>query len=172
VPYPELIAGKVKALIERRSAAVRDLYDVHRAASGNRSVGAGWELLQALIVYYWSLAEPFPRPLDAHITDRFVGEEGTLKSELFPVLLADERPGLEEMIETVSAFLDRLADLSPAQREYADLMASSGTFRPELIFGRWPEVLERARVSPAAAWKVENLRKRPGQTEQVEPQAR
>ncbi|MCL5942574.1 MAG: nucleotidyl transferase AbiEii/AbiGii toxin family protein [Actinobacteria bacterium] len=33
VPYLELIAGKLKALLERRHLAVQDLYDLHRAAT-------------------------------------------------------------------------------------------------------------------------------------------
>ncbi len=160
VPYPELIAGKVKALVERRTAATRDLYDVYLASAATFD---DWELLQATVIYYWTLADTFPRELDGTAADRFRGEERELASDLFPVLLPGERPALADMVDAVSLFLRRLAEVTPEQREYLDLMATSGTFRPELIFGQWPDVLERARVSPAAAWKVQNLQKRPSQ---------
>lgn len=160
VAHPELIAGKVKALVERRSAATRDLYDVYQASAATFD---DWGLLQATVIYYWSLADTFPRALDGTAADRFLGEERGLESDLFPVLHPSERPKLAQMIHAVSSFLARLAEMSPEQHQYLDLMAESGTYRPELIFGRWPAVLERAKVSPAAAWKVQNLQKRPSQ---------
>ncbi len=158
VPYVELVAGKIKALVERRSAVTRDLYDVYLASATDFE---DWPLLQAVIVYYWTLSEPFPRlPLSGAVADRFLGQESGLESDLFPVLLPTERPGLSTMIQAVASFIDRLAQVSPEQQEYMNLMAQTGTYRPELIFAPWPEVLERARVSPAAQWKVENLQKR------------
>jgi len=64
------------------------------------------------------------------------------------------------MIEAVASFVERLAEFTPEQLEYMELMAASGAYRPELLFEQWPDVLKRAKVSPAAAWKVHNLRKR------------
>lgn len=157
VPYEELMAGKVKALVERRSAATRDLYDLYRASqAGFRD----WDLLRAVVVYYWTLADTFPRPLDGTVVERFSGHERGLESDLFPVLVPAERPRLAEMIEAVAGFVERLAELTPEQLEYMELMAASGTYRPELLFEQWPGVLERAKASPAAAWKVYNLQRR------------
>jgi predicted nucleotidyltransferase component of viral defense system len=161
VPYAELIAGKIKTLVERGSAAVRDLYDVYRASE---TPFEDWGLLQALVVYYWTLAETFPRSFNGAVADRFLGQERALESDLFPVLLPHERPELTQMIDAVSSFLNRLGDLTPSQQEYVDLMAGPGVFRPALIFAPWPEILQRAEVSPAAAWKVQNLLKRVSQS--------
>ncbi|NLE73124.1 MAG: nucleotidyl transferase AbiEii/AbiGii toxin family protein [Actinobacteria bacterium] len=157
VPYAELIAGKIKALVERRSAATRDLYDLYRASQVDFD---DWALLQSIVVHYWTLADTFPRSLDGSMVERFLGQERGLESDLFPVLLPAERPKLGEMVEAVALFLERLGALSPEQRKYMDLMAESGEYRPELVFSPWPEVLERAKSSPAAAWKVHNLQKR------------
>lgn len=157
VPYPELIAGKVKALAERRVAAMRDLYDVYGAAM---TPVQDRDLLQALVLYYWSLADTFPRDFDGSVAARFKAQQRALESELFPVLPPSERPNLSEMISVVSAFLQSLGGVTPPQREYLQLMAASGDYRPELLFGTWPEVLARAQSSPAAAWKVQNLQRR------------
>ena len=127
VPYTELIAGKIKALAERRSPATRDLYDVYRAS---RAKFDDWDLLQAAVVYYWTLADTFPRPFDAAVVERFRGQERGLESDLFPVLHPAERPLLVEMIETVVSFITRLGALTPRQHEYIDLMAESGTYGP------------------------------------------
>lgn len=157
VPYLELVSGKMKALLERRRAAIRDLYDVFRVATTGV---ADLALLRALVVYYWSMAEPFPCALNGSVVDRFAGQDRALESELFPVLVAEERPTLAEMQETVAAFVDSLAQLSDEQQAYLKLMGDAAEYRPELLFGDWPEVLERAQVSRAARWKVDNLAKR------------
>lgn len=159
VPYLELIAGKIKALLERKHAAIRDLYDLYRMATGDRDDD---DLLRALVAYYWSLAKPFPCPLDGSVVERFAGQQRALESELFPVLLDNERPSLEEMQETVAAFVDDLAQFNQEQKAYADHMATAGEYRPELLFAAWPDVLQRAQRNPSAFWKAQNLSKRPG----------
>jgi len=161
IAFPELVAGKVKALAERRSAAIRDLYDLYQVAGLPLEDRA---LLKALIIYYWALADTFPRVLDGAIVDRFADAGPALESELFPVLHPNDRIQLETMIEKVGAFLGRFADLEPEEAKFLDLLASEGDYQPELLFDRWPEVLKRARISPAAAWKVKNLGRRPGST--------
>jgi predicted nucleotidyltransferase component of viral defense system len=158
VPYLELIAGKLKALVERRHPAVRDLYDLHRAAA--RDV-EDRELFRALVVYYWSLADPFPCPLDVRVVERFSGEERAVESELYPVLTATERPTLGEMQHTVAGFVESLLPLDDEHEEYLRRMGELGDFQPDLLFARWPDALERARNSPAAEWKTLNLRRRP-----------
>ncbi len=115
IPYEELVAGKVKALVERRSAATRDLYDLYRASKADF---ADWHLLRAVVVYYWTLADTFPRVLDGTVVERFLGHERGLESDLFPVLVPAERPRLAEMIEAVAGFVERLAELTPEQLEY------------------------------------------------------
>ncbi len=158
VPYLELVAGKLKALLERRHAAIRDLYDLHGAAL--RGID-DQELFRGLAVYYWSLADPFPCPLEGAVVDRFSGLEHAVASELYPVLAATDRPTLSEMQISVAGFIETLLPLGDGPEEYLRRMADSGDFLPELLFAGWPDVLERARNSPAAEWKVLNLGRRP-----------
>jgi len=137
---------------------VRDLYDLHRAAA--RDV-EDRELFRALVVYYWSLADPFPCPVDVRVVERFSGEERAVESELYPVLTATERPTLGEMQHTVAGFVESLLPLDDEHEEYLRRMGELGDFQPDLLFARWPDALERARNSPAAEWKTLNLRRRP-----------
>lgn len=84
-----------------------------------------------------------------------------LEEKPYPRLATYDRPDLSQMLAPVRVFLDRIAALSPEQAEYFRLLDEESIYRPELLFSEWPPVLERARVSPPAAWKVENLAKRP-----------
>lgn len=93
---------------------------------------------------------------------RWADSEVELEEELYPLLATYDRPDLSQMLVPAGAFLRRIAALSPEQAEYLRLLDEESIYRPELLFSEWPAVLERARVSPAAAWKVENLAKRPG----------
>jgi hypothetical protein len=156
----ELLAGKVKALLERKRLAVRDLYDL-------AVVVPTLELtprFKALIVHYWSISRAFPCDLVGRVRGRLpTGDVATLELEtaLYPVLALEDRPTVEGMAAPVLEFLEGAGALSPEQAEYLRLLDEESIYRPEMLFAEWPAVLERARVSPAAAWKVENLAKRP-----------
>lgn len=159
---PELIAGKTKALFDR--VAVRDLYDIYRV-SRNHNVADGPSDTQLLhhrvILHYVSLSNPFPCPIDGTVTDKFANRSKEVESSLCPMLRADERPTLEEMIVSAKDLVARhVAPRDPDEEEYLRRLDEDSEYAPELLFEAWPEVLERARVSPAAAWKVLNLKKR------------
>ncbi|GAB4247457.1 MAG: nucleotidyl transferase AbiEii/AbiGii toxin family protein [Thermoleophilia bacterium] len=155
--YLELIAGKLKALVERRHAALRDLYDLYRVAGLGRHDVAR---LRPIAVYYWSLASTFPSPFEGGVVDRFTGMEAELESDLYPVLSSYDRPSLATMQEAVATFVDEVRPDAKGE-EYLRLM-ELGEYHPELLFGQQPDMLEPARQSPAARWKVQNLRKRIG----------
>ena len=61
------------------------------------------------------------------------------------------------MKEEASKFIALPESLPEAHREYLSEF-SRGDFRPELLFGDMPAVLERAKIDPVAKWKLENLR--------------
>ena len=167
---PELIAGKTKALFDR--LAVRDLYDVYRIHEGELpvSLAAGddelYRLQRRVRIYYASLSMPFPRPIDASVAQKFASRRAEVGSELYPVLNVDDRPTLEAMIESAGRYIDEhVAPRDDEEKEYLRLLDEASQYVPNLLFSSWPSVLRRAEASPAAEWKVQNLRKRPAEPE-------
>lgn len=77
------------------------------------------------------------------------------------MLNVDDRPTLDEMIGNAARYLiDHVAPKDEDEEEYLRRLDEESVYSPELLFSAWPDVLERARVSPAASWKVQNLRNR------------
>jgi hypothetical protein len=151
---PEIVAGKTKALFDRR--AVRDLYDVHRIQSESLPMAMAeddpdvYRLQRRVRLFYVSLSKPFPCPIDEAAAMKFETAVEDVENELLPVLTAEDRPSLEEMIRNASDFIrEHVRPRDEEEREYLRL------------FGERPDILERARLSPAAEWKVRNLKKRP-----------
>lgn len=163
---PELVAGKTKALLDR--LAVRDLYDIHRIQTARLPEtmadedGHRYKLQRRVRLYYASLSMPFPCPIDGSVADKFAGRMANIEAELYPVLNAKDRPTLEEMMREAAAYIDEhVAAKDDEEHEYLRRLDAESLYSPELLFSPWPDVLERAALSPAAAWKVKNLRKRP-----------
>lgn len=151
----ELIAGKLKALVER--VAVRDLYDTSRIAAIYPDLVAGGDerLFRRIVLYYLAKSEPFPRLLE--VGDRFSGRHKDVTDTLYPMLLAGEEPHLEAMIDTAQAFLARVS--RPVDTEEADYLErfSVADFAPELLFADYPDTLAAAHADPTVAWKLQNL---------------
>lgn len=167
---PEIVAGKTKALFDR--PAVRDLYDVYRIQSDGlpMSMAASdvdvYRLQRRVRIYYASLSMPFPCPIDASVGQKFASRRAEVESELYPVLNIDDRPTLEAMIESAGRYIDEhVAPRDDEEKEYLRLLDEASQYVPSLLFSSWPSVLKRAEASPAAEWKVQNLRKRPAEPE-------
>jgi len=167
---PELIAGKTKALFDR--LAVRDLYDVYRIQTGGLpvSLAAGddelYRLQRRVRIYYASLSMPFPCPIDGHVVGKFSSRANEVEDELYPVLNVRDRPTLETMMESAARYIgEHVAPKEDEEQEYLLRLGESSEYVPRLLFDRWPTVLARAEMSPAAEWKVMNLRKRPAEPE-------
>ena len=155
---PELWAGKVKALVERTAA--RDLYDLYRLAGSSPHFLRN-DLARALVIRAISASHAFPsvgHPADA--LDRFSTPAPDLADPLYAMLAIDDRPSFAEMIAAVTALFEPLRNPSDDEAEYVRLLGHESEYRPELLFRRWPAVLERARLDPAMQWKVMNLRRR------------
>jgi predicted nucleotidyltransferase component of viral defense system len=153
----ELFAGKTKALLER--VAVRDLYDVGSIAAVYPELLATGDdrLLRRVMLYYLSMAGPFPRPFE--VARRFAGRENDVTQALHPVLLGRDRPGLDTMIDVADAFVRTVSTAGDdAEAEYL-ARATRADFAPELLFAGYPNTLAAARADPAAAWKMRNLAK-------------
>jgi len=167
---PELIAGKTKALFDR--PAVRDLYDVYRIQKGGLPVSLAADddelhrLQRRVRIYYASLSMPFPCPIDGCALEEFASRASEVEDELYPVLNMRDRPTLEAMMESAARYIDEhVAPKEDEEHEYLRRLEESSEYTPRLLFAPWPAVLERAQVSPAAEWKVMNLRKRPAEPE-------
>ena len=167
---PELIAGKTKALFDR--LAVRDLYDIYRIQSEGipASMAGGdqdlYRLQRRVRIYYASLSMPFPCRLRGSVVEKFANRAADLERELYPVLHVGDRPTLGAMMETAARYIDEhVAPKAEEEEEYLRLLDRESKYEPSLLFSEWPDVLKRAELSPAAEWKVMNLRKRPAEPE-------
>lgn len=130
-----------------------------------------YRLQRRVRIYYASLSKPFPRPLNGDIAHKFAGRSDEVERELYPVLHADDRPTLETMMAAASQYVDEhVAPRDQHEEEYVRRLGEESEYHPDLLFSRWPEVLARAEVSPAAEWKVINLRKRPAEPEDDYPE--
>ena len=134
----------------------RDLYDAANLAHNPESCSTGdIDLDRKIMLFCLTMSEPFPRPI--MIRERFAGIQKEVDENLIPVLLSDNHPQLEEMIETVEGYVLRIMQLATdSEREYVDLMRRA-VFKPELLFGADTNITHRALANPAMKWKLENL---------------
>jgi hypothetical protein len=153
---PELLAGKVSALTDR--TASRDLYDIARLATAADAPALEGGLARSVVLHSISLTDRFPFERDpARATDKFAQPTEAQVHELRTVLAATDSASFDEMRTRAAAYLGPLSRLTPAEFEYMERLGTKGQHVPELLFGEWPDVAERARMSPVAAWKVQNL---------------
>ena len=143
----EITAGKVKALMER--GAARDLYDLARL--GERAPTLLEDPLpRALVVRAISSSDPFPRRADpAEALARFDDPPADLVEPLRSVLAAGEETDFAGMRDAVAQLLAPLSRPTAEEAEYRRLLDQEADYRPELLFGPWPDVLERARRDPS-----------------------
>ncbi|MDP2182557.1 MAG: nucleotidyl transferase AbiEii/AbiGii toxin family protein [Actinomycetota bacterium] len=155
---PELVAGKVSALVDR--TAPRDLYDIARLATAVEAPRLDSGLARSVVLHALSLTDRFPFERDpAGAADKFAEPTEAQVQELRGVLTTEDPAGFDDMRARVAAYLSPLSILTPAEAEYMELLGTTGQHVPELLFGGWPDIAERARISPVVAWKVQNLRR-------------
>jgi predicted nucleotidyltransferase component of viral defense system len=145
----ELMAGKLKAMIERSHP--RDLYDLHRfqEASGNYDA----ELLRKLTVLF---ASTLDRDLRDYEPERYSHiDQADIERLLYPLLRAHDRPSAGKMMTAVKPLLVAALD-HKKEKPYLDAMAG-GRYRPELLFPEYPEVGVRVARHPALLWKARNV---------------
>ncbi len=77
---------------------------------------------------------------------------------LLDLMEEDERPALRELMATTERFKEsRVLPRNEDEREYLGLFAA-GEYHPALIFPD-ERMAAAAEMSPAALWKLQNLRK-------------
>jgi len=154
----ELVAGKVKALMER--TASRDLYDLARVAASDPNAMDD-SLQRALVIRAISTADPFPAVRDpVEALSRFAEPSAELVESLRAVVATDDEPDFPAMRDRVAALLAPCSELSGPEREYFRMLDDESIYRPQLLLSAWPDVLERALIDPVMKWKVSNLKKR------------
>ena len=90
-------------------------------------------------------------------TDRFDAINAReLEVLLYPLLKADDRPTVPEMIKAAFPLLETVLDHT-RDADYLEAMGG-GSYQPELLFPKRPEIVNRIRQHPALLWKAENVR--------------
>jgi predicted nucleotidyltransferase component of viral defense system len=145
----ELMAGKLKAMIERSHP--RDLYDLYRFSQAG--VNYDSEMLTKLTVLF---ASTLAHDLSSYTLDRYdrVGRED-IERLLYPLLRSGDRPTTEDMTAAIRALLGSVLDYAK-EKTYLDAMAR-GEYRPELLFPNRPDIVERIARHPAVLWKATNV---------------
>jgi hypothetical protein len=151
----ELAAGKLKAVLER--VVPRDLYDISTLAKRKDIFSTGDETLDhKIMLFFLTLSNPYPRPIV--IRERFMEIENDVESNLVPVLLGNEKPELNEMIDIAESFIREFSQpKNKDEEQYLALMADA-VYLPELLFSGYPDVLKAAEVNPGILRKLENLK--------------
>jgi len=157
----ELIGGKAKALYDR--ITVRDIYDIanlkpylDRFLVENSELK---ELCHKIILFYVSISNYFPLPLNQRVRNRFFGRDNELTSQLYPMLRNGGQPTLESLIVSAESFItDYVLPRNEREREYLELLANAD-YQPTLLFEDCPDTLAAAEANPEALWKLANLEK-------------
>lgn len=145
----ELFAGKVKAMIDRRHP--RDLYDLFRFSQSGLPHDA--DILRKLCVLFSSTMDrDFRTYTIARVSDVDTKEIDRL---LYPLLKADDRPQVAAMLSAATPLLTGVLD-HKHEEPYLAAMAT-GNYRPELLFPKHTDIVERIRLHPALLWKAQNV---------------
>ncbi len=152
VGTPELVAGKLVALLDR--SAARDLYDVARIQRHAELELTGGQARELFVALSGVLDRPlWEYPLE-HL-DRVTELE--VRHTLHPLLRQDDRPTAETLRTDVTRFLAPWVELSDSEREYVERL-QRGDLRPELVFPDDAVMADKLRRHPGLLWKVENAR--------------
>src|SRR5229473_7496876 len=145
----EVFGGKIKAMIDRRHP--RDLYDLFRFATSALKYDP--EILRKLAVLFGSTMDNDFLTYTMESASNVDAKQ--IDTLLYPLLKADDRPRLAEMLTAARPLLEGVLD---HKREEAYLAAiASGKYEPELLFPENMEIAERIRLHPALLWKAQNV---------------
>ena len=145
----ELMAGKLKALIERSHP--RDLYDTYHFLKSQ--VVHDSHILRKITTL---LASTLDHDLRTYGTDRLdeAFSDRSLRDLLYPMLRSDDRPGAAEMLSLVRPLIREIVG-STASTSFLDAMAR-GEYHPDLLFPNHLEISARIASHPALVWKARN----------------
>jgi predicted nucleotidyltransferase component of viral defense system len=145
----ELFGGKIKAMIDRRHP--RDLYDLFRF--GRAALPHDPDVMGKVAVLFCSTMD---RDFRTYDMERFVEiDQAAIHRLLYPLLRAGDRPTGAEMFVVAKPILQSVLDHT-RQHDFLEAMAT-GQYKPELLFPKHPEIVDRIKRHPALLWKAENV---------------
>jgi predicted nucleotidyltransferase component of viral defense system len=151
VSFPELVAGKLVALLDRTAA--RDLYD---AAALADIVDPHDRRLRAVFV---AMAGVLPRPIWEYTAQRIERvEDRDIREHLYPVLPADDRPTREGLLARVRPWLELWLTLDAAENEFHRKLGA-GVLEGSLLFPADSALAAAVNQHPGLRWKVLNVAK-------------
>lgn len=152
VSTEELVAGKLRALIDR--VAARDVFD---ASLLPEMLPGGWPSreVKALFVRYTGTLS---LPLTTYSVERLERLTASdYENKLLPVLNLGEAPERLDLINRAQNVLRPMLDLEPEQIEYVERL-QKGEYCPELVLPFDPALAEKLRQHPALLWKAQNAK--------------
>lgn len=148
----ELVAGKLRALIDR--VAARDVFD---AGFLPEILPGEWPTREAkalFVLYTGTLS----LPLTAYSVERLERLTASdYENKLLPVLNLGEAPERLELINRAQDMLRPMLELEPEQIEYVERL-QKGEYCPELVLPFDPALAEELRQHPALLWKAQNAK--------------
>jgi predicted nucleotidyltransferase component of viral defense system len=148
----ELVAGKLRALIDR--VAARDVFDAGWVTSIVPEENA--EMLKKLfVVFGGTLDRPlYEYPIER--IDRLLQSE--INSHLVPVVANSASIDRDSLLNRCREVLEPFLRFDDGEREFCDAL-NRGEYRPEILLSEWPDICEPLRNHPALRWKAENAQK-------------
>lgn len=151
VSFPELVGGKLVALLDRTAA--RDLYDAAVLAD---IVDPRDPLLRAVFV---AMAGVLPRAIWEYTAQRVERvHDRDIRENLHPVLGVDDRPDKEELLAQVMPWLGIWLTLDGAEIEFHQAL-NAGRLEGALLFPRDAALAAAVDQHPGLRWKVLNVAK-------------
>lgn len=146
----ELMAGKLKALIERSHP--RDLYDTYHFLKSQVPHDA--RMLRKITTLFASTLDHDLRTYGADRLDQAFTDK-SLRELLFPMLRSNDRPRAAEMLSLVRPLIQEIVG-STDSAPFLDAIAR-GDYRPDLLFQDRTEISARIASHPALVWKAQNI---------------
>lgn len=144
----ELIATKTAALFNRLAA--RDFYDLYNVVKYSLFSEKDFDNYCKAVVFYGSLSGDTAKlTFSPARVDEL--KERTIKQDLQPMLVKNERLDLASSKNIVKEFLSNSLVLTSKHKEYLEQFAT-GSFKPELLFSG--NTLGNIKYHPMAIWKT------------------
>jgi len=147
----ELVAGKVRALLDR--VAARDVFDVTWVTG--LIVSQEWPLFKKLFVFFSGTLD---RPLHSYSVDLIDRvSEMDIDNQLKPMLMQKAELSRATLVEAAKSAVAPLLELEDEEVEFCDAL-NRGEFMPSLLLRAWPEILSELESHPALLWKAQNAK--------------
>jgi predicted nucleotidyltransferase component of viral defense system len=151
VSFPELVGGKLVALLDRTAA--RDLYD---AAALADIVDPHDPRIHAVFI---AMAGVLPRAIWEYTAQRAERvDDRDIRENLHPVLGANDRPSREELLAKVVPWLGLWLGLDAVETEFHRRL-NAGFLEGGLLFPSDPVLAAAVNQHPGLRWKVLNVAK-------------